>query len=111
MKVNQYILGIAVLFSLFPKIALAADHATIALAVGGYDLVSYHQSEPVRGSGHHLSEHEGNTYAFSSSSNKEAFASNPDKYLPQFGGYCAYGASLGKKFYQQYTKLWTVSYI
>jgi YHS domain-containing protein len=99
MKLKHYIVGLTVLLSFFSKVALAADHATIALAVGGYDLVSYHQSQAVTGNGHHLAEHQGNTYAFANASNKEAFISNPEKYLPQFGGYCAYGAALGKKFY------------
>lgn len=99
MKIKHYILGIAVLLTLLSKVALAADNSTIALAVGGYDLVSYQQSQPIRGNGHNLAEHQGNSYAFANAKNKAAFLANPEKYLPQFGGFCAYGASLGKKFY------------
>ena len=68
-------------------------------AVGGYDLVSYHQDTgPVRGSGYNTAQYEGVTYLFVSEENKEAFESNPKKYLPAYNGFCAYGVSLGKKF-------------
>jgi len=77
----------------------AADYSTISLAVGGYDLVSYHQDGPVRGNGHHLAEYNGNQYAFSNADNKAKFEADPEQYLPQYGGFCAYGAALGKKFY------------
>jgi len=100
MKIKNLFTSIIVAFTLFAGSASAADHSTISLAIGGYDLVSYHQSNnPKVGSGHHLSEHEGNIYAFENAKNKSEFEANPTKYIPQFGGYCAYGASLGKKFY------------
>lgn len=68
-------------------------------AVGGYDLVSYHEDTgPVRGTGFHASSHEGVTYLFASKENKKAFEKSPEKYLPAYNGYCAFGVSLGKKF-------------
>ena len=73
--------------------------ATSTTGVQGNDLVSYHTSnDPVRGSGHHVSEHEGVTYLFANKENKQTFDQNPQKYLPAYGGYCAYGVSVGKKF-------------
>lgn len=100
MKIKQYVLSLLAALTLFSGLASAADHATIATAVGGYDLVSYHQKGgPVIGTGHHLANHEGNIYAFASAENKAAFEATPSQYLPAFGGYCAYGAALGKKFY------------
>ena len=39
----------------------------------------------------------GATYYFSSAANQKAFAANPAHYAPQFGGFCAMGAALGKK--------------
>ena len=67
--------------------------------VSGYDLVSFHTGEkPLRGNGNHLSVVEGVTYLFVNEENKEAFDANPGKYLPAFGGYCAYGVAVGKKF-------------
>jgi len=100
MKIKQLFTRIFAAFVIFIGTASAADHSTISLAVGGYDLVSYHQSNgPKIGNGHHLANHEGNIYAFVNAENKAQFEANPANYLPAFGGYCAYGASLGKKFY------------
>ena len=42
--------------------------------------------------------HDGATYLFTNEANKKAFDDNPGKYLPAYGGYCAFGASVGKKF-------------
>jgi YHS domain-containing protein len=40
--------------------------------------------------------HRGYTYYFETQANAETFAVNPDKYIPQFGGFCAYG--IGAEF-------------
>lgn len=69
-------------------------------AIGGYDVVSYHQeSGPVRGSGFHAVTHDGASFLFANEENKAAFEQNPEKYVPAYNGYCAFGASLGKKFH------------
>lgn len=100
MNIKQLLLSISTVFALISGSVSAADNSTIALAIGGYDLVSYHQSSgPAIGNGHNLANYEGNIYAFVNAENKAEFNANPSKYLPAFGGYCAYGASLGKKFY------------
>lgn len=75
----------------------AAEHS--AVGASGYDLVSYQNAKrPVRGNGHYLAENRGVTYLFSSSANQKLFEANPAKYLPAYGGYCAFGVSVGKKF-------------
>lgn len=53
---------------------------------------------PVNGDPGILAKHEGATYFFSSKSHQEAFEQAPDKYAPQYGGYCAYGVALGALF-------------
>lgn len=69
------------------------------VGAGGYDLVSYHAAgKPLRGSGNHVAVHDGVTYLFVSEANREQFEVQPKRYLPAFGGYCGYGASVGKKF-------------
>ncbi|GJL77625.1 MAG: hypothetical protein NPINA01_06140 [Nitrospinaceae bacterium] len=69
------------------------------LGVQGFDLVSYRNGEkPQRGNGNHVVEHHGVTYQFVNEANKDEFAKNPHKYLPAYGGYCAYGVAVGKKF-------------
>ncbi len=68
--------------------------------IGGYDPVAYFKAgKPVRGNGYHTATHNGGTYLFANAENRDAFAANPEKYAPQYGGYCAYGVAVGKKFY------------
>ncbi len=70
------------------------------VAVNGYDVVSYHtEKRPLGGNGHFVSEHDGVTYLFANEQNKARFDSNPEKYVPAYGGFCAFGVSVGKKFY------------
>ena len=79
--------------------AIAAGHASSVTGVNGYDLVSYHTSKrPLRGNGHFLAVHDGVTYLFANQDNLDAFQKEPAKYVPAYGGYCAFGASVGKKF-------------
>lgn len=60
-------------------------------AINGYDLISYYtESQPVVGLKSIKSNHLGATYYFSSQKNKERFDKNPEKYLPEYGGWCAY---------------------
>lgn len=69
-------------------------------AVGGYDVVSYHEETgPVRGSGYHVANYEGVVYLFANEENKTIFEATPSKYLPAYNGFCAYGISVGKKFH------------
>ena len=37
----------------------------------------------------------GAKWLFSSAEHRDAFAKEPEKYAPQYGGYCAYGVSQG----------------
>jgi YHS domain-containing protein len=72
-------------------------HSTPGLS--GYDPVAYHtEGMPVKGSGYHVAEHEGITYLFANKKNRKKFEADPQQYLPAYGGFCAYGVSLGKKF-------------
>ena len=64
------------------------DHG---VAIGGYDVVSYFSGEAKQGNEKYASDYKGTTYYFSSKSNKNAFKKAPEKYVPQFGGYCAWG--------------------
>lgn len=60
----------------------------------GYDVVAYFTEEaPVKGLEEHTVEHLGATWWFSSAENKAKFIENPDKYMPAYGGYCAYAVA------------------
>ena len=78
---------------------MAADYLHSAPAVQGYDVVTYHTGKrPLRGNGNFTATHDGATYQFSSKENLATFKANPDKYVPAYNGYCAFGVSVGKKF-------------
>ncbi len=66
--------------------------------VKGYDVVAYFNNNAIKGSTEFSTKHKNVTFLFSSITNKQLFDANPEKYSPQYGGYCAYalGAS-GKK--------------
>ena len=65
-------------------------------AVGGYDPVAYFtDGRPVEGSSDFELEHKGATWRFASAANRDAFAADPDRYAPQYGGYCAWAVSQG----------------
>ena len=49
--------------------------------------------------------YDGLAYYFTSNDQKKTFESNPTKYLPQYGGYCAFGVSVGAKFRADPNKL------
>jgi YHS domain-containing protein len=66
------------------------------LAIRGTDTVAYFtESKPVAGSEEFEYEWQGATWRFSSEENKNLFVENPEKYAPQYGGYCAQGLSEG----------------
>ncbi len=84
---------------MIPSLAQAGSSANSTVGVQGYDRVSYHTGKkPLQGNGNHVATHKGVNYLFSSDANKKTFEANPGKYLPAYGGWCAYGVSVGKKF-------------
>jgi YHS domain-containing protein len=65
------------------------------LALQGYDPVGYFtEHRPVKGDPRFRSTYRGAVYQFAGSQNKALFDGSPAKYEPQFGGYCAYAASI-----------------
>ena len=88
--------------------AFAKDYTHSTPGISGYDLVAYFtDGKPMRGSGYQVSVFEGVTYAFASEEHKEMFEANPEKYVPAYGGYCAYGVAVGKKFVTD-PKVWRI---
>jgi YHS domain-containing protein len=60
------------------------------VALAGYDPVSYFTGKPREGDEQRTYQHEGVTYLFATEANREAFRTNPDRYEPAYGGWCAY---------------------
>ena len=91
------ILGI-VLFAVACAVQAQANLDSSGLALKGYDPVAYFtESKPVSGRAEFTAQHEGATYRFASAANRDAFAAAPEKYVPQYGGYCAFGVAGGYK--------------
>ncbi|WP_115707818.1 YHS domain-containing (seleno)protein [Legionella sainthelensi] len=90
---------LCVVLFLFLQSSISAAESPVSLVGNqGYDLVSYQQkSGPVRGNGNHVAFYQGVAYIFATAKNKNTFAANPEKYLPAYGGYCAYGVTVGHK--------------
>ncbi len=79
--------------------ASAASDSHSLTGVSGYDVVSYQNAKkPLRGNGNYVAVHDGVNYLFANADNQKTFEANPAKYVPAYGGYCAFGASVGKKF-------------
>lgn len=67
--------------------------------LAGYDTVAYFtQDKAVKGKAKYTAVHNDAIYRFSSKKNRDLFNENPEKYAPQYGGFCAYGLTFGKKF-------------
>lgn len=72
--------------------------STNGKAIRGYDVVAFFsESKPVQGNESFSYTWKDATWLFSSKENLELFKTNPEKYVPQYGGYCAYGMSGGYK--------------
>ena len=66
------------------------------LALKGYDPVAYFtERKPEIGLGEFEAEWEGSKWRFASAQNRETFLGAPEKFAPQYGGYCSWAASHG----------------
>jgi YHS domain-containing protein len=90
----------AIILILFVLVAgnLAAQSTnyfnTKGVAIQGYDPVAYFkQNAPVKGDKKFVYKWEGSDWYFASQENLDAFKTDPARYAPQFGGFCAYGVS------------------
>jgi YHS domain-containing protein len=63
----------------------------------GYDPVAYFtEKAAVKGDAKYKATYKGSTFYFASDANRKLFKKDPGKYLPQYGGYCAIGVSMGQ---------------
>ncbi|HZA96526.1 MAG TPA: YHS domain-containing (seleno)protein [Burkholderiaceae bacterium] len=97
LKLKSAVAGIALtLFSLTSHAGEFNEHSGVAIK--GYDPVAFFkQNKPVRGNDDLRFDYKGSTFVFASAENRAAFAADPVKYAPQYGGYCAFGTARGYK--------------
>lgn len=112
MKRISYILitAIALCFSSLASAAVDAIYTGFFNndAVSGYDTVAYFtKGEPVRGSDDYTYKYKGATWKFVSREHLDLFIADPEKYAPQYGGYCAYAVANGDTASAE-PDLWTI---
>lgn len=65
-------------------------------AINGYDTVAYFtEGQPVKGQDAFVHSWNGAKWKFASQANLDRFKADPERYAPQYGGYCAYGVAQG----------------
>ncbi|TNE36731.1 MAG: YHS domain-containing protein [Alphaproteobacteria bacterium] len=91
---------IALAFSILTINSAAAESqiysSLLGTAVEGYDVVAYFtDGKPVEGDSDYSVKWKGAEWHFASAEHKKMFEASPEKYAPQFGGYCAWAVSQG----------------
>ena len=96
---KKIVLSVAVaLFTMYSHAQKSEVFTSKGYAVNGYDVVGYFtQGKPVEGKKTFLYQWHNAYWLFSTKQNLDSFSHSPEKYTPQFGGYCAYGVSEGHK--------------
>ncbi len=68
------------------------------IAIKGYDPVAYFtENRPVKGQKQHSVRWRDARWLFASEANRRAFVENPDRYAPQYGGFCAWAVAHGDR--------------
>jgi len=92
----KYLLVLVFLFAAIQGRADTLQYATENGAIDGYDPISYFtagRAEP--GSPDITTKWNGAVWRFTSAAHRDTFIANPEKYAPQFGGFCALGMAHG----------------
>ena len=103
---------LASLFALCTVAAALAQKSEVfekdGMAIKGYDVVAFHtQAKALKGSDHFTYRWKDANWLFADQANLDLFKKDPDKYAPQYGGYCAYGTADGHKAPTE-TDTWTL---
>ena len=97
---------VASLFSALPALAVDEHNVVPGMTAAGAPL-GLHGVDPVGfvelgnrslGRAEYSAVHDGVAYYFSSEANQQSFKAKPSRYVPQNGGFCTFGVSVGKKF-------------
>ncbi|NOT94079.1 YHS domain-containing (seleno)protein [Ferruginibacter sp.] len=89
---------IALIITITSTAQIVKFNSVNGIAIKGYDPVAYFlQHTAVEGSHGFTADWSGSKWKFISQANLDSFKISPEKYAPQFGGYCAYGCSEGHK--------------
>lgn len=88
-----------ILFAFLATLSLQAQHkysiAPGELAFYGNDLVSYYDNKVLKGKSDFEYNYDGLKLQFANQANLNKFKANPEKYLPEYGGWCAIALANG----------------
>ncbi len=97
--VAAVIVGAMFVWPLFSADRQFADYNVDSdkVAIHGYDTVAYFtEGKPIKGKSDFENVWQDTRWQFASATNRDLFKANPDRYAPQYGGYCALGISSGE---------------
>ncbi len=66
-------------------------------AAEGYDVVSYFNNKALKGNSKYATTYDNVKYKFATQANLDTFKADPQKYMPAYGGYCAYAVAVSAK--------------
>jgi len=96
-KLSLLLLTLGLALPAFAQTKTLLNLDKTGVAIQGYDSVAFFtDGKPVKGKLELAIKQDGALYFFASKEHRELFKSDPAKYEPVFGGYCAYGVSKGK---------------
>jgi len=96
-------------FGGFEELTAAPVYAPDGVALGGTDPVAYFvDNRPVQGKARHAFEWNGATWHFATAQNRDSFAAEPDRYAPQYGGFCAWAVAEKGKLYSTQARNWAI---
>ncbi|WP_460220708.1 YHS domain-containing (seleno)protein [Psychroserpens sp. MEBiC05023] len=92
------ILTVLLCFGILNTFAQSIDYNTKKGYVAkGYDVVAYFNNQAIEGNKEFSTTYDGVVFKFVSEGNLNTFTSNPEQYIPQYGGYCAYAIAVNSK--------------
>ena len=90
-------------------IAVEAAAAETRVALRGYDPVAYFtEGQPQKGVPEYTASFDDTMYWFKNAKHRDMFVANPDRYAPQYNGYCTIMVSRGTK-YEADPEAWTIA--
>ena len=95
MKYYAIIFLVTLLASCGPKVGPNVN--SNGFMADGYDVTEYFEGNAVEGSNQYTTTYDGAKYKFISQANLDTFSANPEKYEPQYNGYCAYAVGAQNK--------------
>ena len=92
------ILSVVFFFGMLHTFAQEVDYNTKKnYDAKGYDVVAYFDNKALEGKKEHTATYDGVKFKFSSEANRDTFTRNPEQFIPQYGGYCAYAVAVKSK--------------